>query len=167
MREPRKTERMALGPEAAARRAGARTTDLMGAPPAFSEPAFRDTIREPAQLGVEAPDADDHRRTLRHPRPVSDRREAYTVVAPAGPSPVAPDLSVDVSRADPRRAPTRRIGKRPAVALERDLSLANVPPARVAVSGGAGARFWLAALAVLASIALVLLILVLLRERLG
>jgi hypothetical protein len=35
------------------------------------------------------------------------------------------------------------------------------------VSGGAGARFWLAALAVLASIALVLLILVLLRERLG
>jgi hypothetical protein len=60
--------------------------------------------------------------------PMSARIEALEAEVPVGKKPAPVGGKVDLSRADPRRAPTERVAKRPNELLEPDWSVAHRPP---------------------------------------
>jgi hypothetical protein len=60
--------------------------------------------------------------------PVSSKIEAMETSVPVAKHPLPVGGRVDVSRADPRRAPTQRIAKRPNEVMEPDWSVAHRPP---------------------------------------
>jgi hypothetical protein len=142
----KKTDPLFLGrrPEPPAR--GRRNTDLMGLP-SVEEPIFRDTVKDPfgpmeAMLPDGAPPEPVEQGTPPAPSfgpkpaplprggtmPVSSKIEAMEASVPVAPQPLPVGGKVDLSRADPRRAPTQRVAKRPNELLEPDWSVAHRHP---------------------------------------
>jgi hypothetical protein len=124
----KKTEPMFLGVRPSPGK-GRRNTDLMGGS-AIEEPAFRDTIKQdrgpledllPSQPATPLPRGGT--------MPVSARIESLEADVPIAPQPQPVGGRIDVSKADPRRAPTQRVAKRPMEALEPDWSVAHRAPA--------------------------------------
>ncbi len=134
----KKTEPMFLGVRPNAPNQG-RRTDLMGLP-AIEEPAFRDTIKDPGTPFEELiptpppPEAGAQPQASPLPRggtmPVSARIESLQAPVPLLRQPLPVGGRVDVSKADPRRAPTQRVAKRPNEMLEPDWSVAHKAPPR-------------------------------------
>lgn len=123
----KKTEPMFLGVRSSPGK-GRRNTDLMGAP-ALEEPTFRDTIKDdrapledllPSQAATPVPRGGT--------MPVSARIESLEAEVPVAAQPRPVGGRIDVSKADPRRAPTQRVAKRPMEALEPDWSVAHRAP---------------------------------------
>ena len=140
----KKTDPLFLGrrPEPPAR--GRRNTDLMGLPP-VEEPLFRDTVKDPfgpmeAMMPEDAPPAAPQTppapsfgpRPAPMPRggtmPVSSKIEAMEASVPTAAHPLPVGGKIDLSRADPRRAPTQRVAKRPNELMEPDWSVAHRQP---------------------------------------
>lgn len=123
----KKTEPMFLGVRPTPGK-GRRNTDLMGSSN-IEEPSFRDTVKDP---GSPFEDLLPSQPTTPHPRggtmPVSARIESLEAEVPVAPRPAQVGGRVDVSKADPRRAPTQRVAKRPAEMLEPDWSVAHRAP---------------------------------------
>lgn len=123
----KKTEPMFLGIRPSPGK-GRRNTDLMGSAP-VDEPSFRDTIKEdrhpledllPPQPVTPVPKGGT--------MPVSARIESLEADVPVARQPQPIGGRIDVSKADPRRAPTQRVAKRPMEALEPDWSVAHRAP---------------------------------------
>ncbi len=140
----KKTDPLFLGrrPEPPAR--ARRNTDLMGLP-SVEEPAFRDTVKDPfgpmeammpeaaAPAAPETPPAPSFGpKPAPLPRggtmPVSSKIEAMEASVPVARQPLPVGGKVDLSRADPRRAPTQRVAKRPNEPVDPDWSVAHRHP---------------------------------------
>lgn len=92
-------------------------------------PAIR--FADPGELDAEA-----ERR--RDPRRKNDRKEFAQAVVPKGFRPTVEMGSVDVSRADPRKAPTQEVSRLPLVDRGYDPSYEDGPPAVAPPSSGHG-----------------------------
>ncbi len=88
--------------------------------------------------------------------PLSARIESLEAPVPNVKLPAPVGAKVDLSRADPRRAPTQRVARRPPEALEPDWSVAHRAPSAAAAPPPLEGRLFRVALALLATLALTL-----------
>jgi hypothetical protein len=176
----KKTDPLFLGRRPEHPAPGRRNTDLMGLPP-IEEPSFRDTIKDPfgpmesmlpeTARPAEPPTAATPAAPSFGPRPapiprggtmpVSSKIEAMEASVPTAARPLPVGGKVDLSRADPRRAPTQRVAKRPNELMEPDWSVAHRPPPFRPAPPPPASNLFAYALAIFGVLAFVLVALVL------